>query len=185
MKTKLYIVSYVSFDGYDDNLYTEVKTFTDRDKAEAFYRQSVDTARADARREEDGYDEDDWTPISENESDGEYNVSRDNDERYFTRVELTEQEIDIPYDTDRRKYGMTLKEIRDEIAAFTGDKKSEAMRKARIFAHHVSLHHVSSIGNLRFGICKHEDGTEYENRDWLEIRWTDLDGDSDTFSIIE
>ena len=80
---------------------------------------------------------------------------------------------------------MTLKEIRDEIAAFTGDKKGEAMRKAKIFAHHISLRHVSGISSLRFGICKREDGTEYENHDWLEIRWTDLDGDGDTFSIIE
>jgi len=44
------------------------------------------------------------------------------------KVTITEQEIDVPYATDRRKYGMTLKEIRDEIAAFTGDKKGEAMR---------------------------------------------------------
>lgn len=85
----------------------------------------------------------------------------------------------------RRKYGMTLKEIRDEIAAFTGDKKGEAMRKAKIFAHHISISHVCRINSLRFGICKHEDGTEYENRDWLEIRYTFTDGDRDTFSIIE
>jgi hypothetical protein len=122
MKTKLYIVSYVSFDGYDDNLYTEVKTFTDRDKAEAFYRQSVDTARADARREEDSDDEDNWTPISENESDGEYNVSRDNDERYFTRVELIEQEIESRHDRAAKcKLGDTVTgDMDDDGKQYTG-----------------------------------------------------------------
>ena len=101
------------------------------------------------------------------------------------KVTMIEQEIEVPYATDRRKYGMTLKEIRDEIAAFTGDKKGEAMRKARIFAQHISIANVCRINSLRFGICKHEDGTEYENRDWLEIRYTFTDGDQDTFSIIE
>jgi hypothetical protein len=38
---------------------------------------------------------------------------------------------------------------------------------------------------MRFGICKRQDGTEYENRDWLEIQWTDRDGDRDTWSLIE
>jgi len=101
------------------------------------------------------------------------------------KVTMIEQEVEVPYATDRTKYGMTLKEIRDEIAAFTGDKKGEAMRKAKIFAHHISIAHVCRINSLRFGICKHEDGTEYENRDWLEIRYTFTDGDQDTFSIIE
>jgi len=99
-------------------------------------------------------------------------------------VTMKEQEIDVPYATDRTKYGMTLKEIRDEIAAFTGDKKGEAMRKAKIFAHHISISHVCRL-RMRFGICKRQDGTEYENRDWLEIQWTDRDGDRDTWSLIE
>ena len=33
----------------------------------------------------------------------------------------------------RHQRGMTLQEIRDRIAVFTGDKKREAMRKAKIF----------------------------------------------------
>jgi len=100
------------------------------------------------------------------------------------KVTITEQEIDVPFATDRRKYGMTLKEIRDEIAAFTGDKKGEAMRKAKIFAHHISIAHVCRL-RLSFGTRDHGDGTHTEDHNWLQIQWTDLDGDSDTFSIIE
>ena len=84
----------------------------------------------------------------------------------------------------RRKYGMTLKEIRDEIAAFTGDKKGEAMRKAKIFAHHISISHVCRI-RLSFGHRTDEHGNRTEDHNWLQIQWTDQDGDSDTFSIIE
>ena len=100
------------------------------------------------------------------------------------KVTITEQEIDVPYATDRRKYGMTLKEIRDEIAAFTGDKKGEAMRKAKIFAHHISIAHVCRL-RLSFGHRTDEHGNRTEDHNWLQIRWTDQDGDSDTFSIIE
>ena len=100
------------------------------------------------------------------------------------KVTITEQEIDVPFATDRRKYGMTLNEIRDEIAAFTGDKKGEAMRKAKIFAHHISIAHVCRI-RLSFGHRTDEHGNRTEDHNWLQIQWTDQDGDSDTFSIIE
>ena len=100
------------------------------------------------------------------------------------KVTLIEQEIEVPYATDRRKYGMTLKEIRDEIAAFTGDKKGEAMRKAKIFAQHISIAHVCRI-RLSFGHRTDEHGNRTEDHNWLQIQWTDQDGDSDTFSIIE
>lgn len=100
------------------------------------------------------------------------------------KVTITEQEIDVPFATDRRKYGMTLKEIRDEIAAFTGDKKGEAMRKAKIFAHHISIAHVCRI-RLSFGHRTDEHGNRTEDHNWLQIQWTDQDGYSDTFSIIE
>jgi len=100
------------------------------------------------------------------------------------KVTITEQEIDVPFATDRRKYGMTLKEIRDEIAAFTGDKKGEAMRKAKIFAHNISIAHVCRL-RLSFGHRTDEHGNRTEDHNWLQIQWTDQDGDSDTFSIIE
>lgn len=88
----------------------------------------------------------------------------------------------------RNKYGMTLQELRDEIAAFTGDKKSEAMRKARIFAHHISLRHVCRV-RLGFGkYSKTVNGeTVYygENRNTLHFFYTFTDGSTDQFSIIE
>jgi len=101
------------------------------------------------------------------------------------KVTITEQEIDVPFATDRRKYGMTLKEIRDKIAAFTGDKKGEAMRKAKIFAHNISLSIVSEIVSLSYGKRDNYDGTKTELPNYLIFRWRDLDGNGDTFSIIE
>lgn len=99
-------------------------------------------------------------------------------------VTMKEQEIEVPYATDRKKYGMTMKEVRDEIAAFTGDKKGEAMRKAKIFAHHISIANVCRL-RLSFGWRSQGNGTKTIDRDWLQIEWTDLDGDRDIFSIIE
>ena len=99
-------------------------------------------------------------------------------------VSYKEQEIEVSYATDRRKYGMTIKEVRDEIAAFTGDKKGEAMRKAKIFAHHISISHVCRL-RLSYGWRDQRNGTKIIDRDWLQIQWTDLDGNRDTFSIIE
>lgn len=85
----------------------------------------------------------------------------------------------------RRRRGMTLKEVRDKIAAFTGDTKTEAMRKARIFAKNISLRHVSEIVSLRYGKRQFNDMTYKEDPNWLIFRWRDLDGDTDAFSIIE
>ena len=101
------------------------------------------------------------------------------------KVTITEQEIEVPYATDRRRYGMTLQEVADQIADFTGDRKGESKRKAKIMAQHISLRHVSDI-RLSFGKYIDHYGNYYgENRDTLHIEWRDLDGDRDTFSIIE
>ena len=100
------------------------------------------------------------------------------------KVTITEQEIDVPFATDRRKYGMTLKEIRDEIAAFTGDNKSDAMAKAKVFAHHISIAHVCRL-RLSLGHRTDEHRNRTEDHNWLQIQWTDQDGNRDTFSIIE
>jgi len=103
-------------------------------------------------------------------------------------VTMKEQEIEVPYATDRKKYGMTLKEVRDEIAAFTGDKKGEAMRKAKIFTHHISISHVCRI-RLSFGQYSRTKNGEVvyygENRDTLHIEYTDREGDSHHFSILD
>ena len=100
------------------------------------------------------------------------------------KVTIIEQEVDVPHATDRRKYGIGLQEVADEIRAFTGDTRGEAKRKARIFADNISLRHVSDIKALRYG-HRTENGNRTEDHNWLEIDWRDLDGDSDTFSIIE
>ena len=101
------------------------------------------------------------------------------------KVTIIEQEITVTYATDRTKYGMTLREVADQIAAFTGDKNGEAMRKAKIFARNISLRHVSFI-RLSFGKFIDSHGNYYgENRNTLHFDWRDQEGYRDTFSIIE
>jgi hypothetical protein len=103
---------------------------------------------------------------------------------------MKEQEIEVPYATDRTKYGMTLKEIRDEIAAFKDCSFTEATKKAETFRQNccVPLTWVVSI-RLSFGkYSRTENGeTVYygENRDTLHIEYTDREGDRHQFSIIE
>lgn len=101
------------------------------------------------------------------------------------KVTITEQEIDVPFATDRRKYGMTLQEVADQIRDFTGNRKGEAKRKAKIMAEHISLRHVSDIVSIKYGHRTDEHGNRTEDHNWLEIEWRDLDGDRDWFSIIE
>ncbi len=106
------------------------------------------------------------------------------------KVTITEQEIDVPFATDRRKYGMTLKEIRDEIAAFKDCSFTEATKKAETFRQNccVPLTWVVSI-RLSFGKYSRTENGEViyygENRDTLHIEYTDREGDRHQFSIIE
>lgn len=83
------------------------------------------------------------------------------------------------------KYGMNIRELRDKIAAFTGDKKREAMRKARIFVKHISLKDVAEITRLSYGKRQFDDLTYKDDPNWLIFRWVDTDGNGDVFSIIE
>ena len=194
MKTKIYVVTIASYTENDNYLHTEQKTFTNKLLAQDYFEEQSDKARRECEWAEYwDADQDDRTeayqyPVSEKKERDTYRVESEAYCGYHVCIKFEEQEIDVPFATDRRKYGMTLREIRDEIAAFTGDKKGEAMRKAKIFAHHISIAHVCRI-RLSFGkYSRTENGeTVYygENRDTLQIQWTDLDGDSDTFSIIE
>ena len=102
-------------------------------------------------------------------------------------VTISEQEIDVPFATDRRKYGMTLKEIRNEIAAFKDCSLTEATKKAETFRQNccVPLTWVVRI-RLSFGKFSDKHGNYYgENRDTLHFEYTDREGDRHQFSIIE
>jgi len=192
MKTKIFVVSYIQYEESDNNQYFDQHVFTNEQEAREFFNKECQAAHNEAENpfETDPEDEDyesNIFAIDETRDDANsYTVEREvgTENGFQARVSLIEWEIDVPFATDRRKYGMTLKEIRDEITAFTGDKKGEAMRKAKIFAQHISIAHVCRI-RLSFGHRTDEHGNRTEDRNWLQIQWTDLDGDSDTFSIIE
>ena len=102
------------------------------------------------------------------------------------KVTITEQEIDVPFATDRRKYGMTLKEIRDEIAAFKDCSFTEATKKAETFRQNCCVPLTWVVGiRLSFGHQTDEHGNKTENRDTLNFVYYDREGDRHTFSIIE
>jgi len=188
MKTKIYMVTMTSYTTSDNNLYNNTWTYNNEEEARQQYISLRDEQSEECRWGAD-YDNSDHTNdceynMSEREDGDTYEASSEAYEGYRVQIKLETVEIDVPFATDRRKYGMTLKEIRDEIAAFTGDKKGEAMRKAKIFAHHISIAHVCRI-RLSFGHRTDEHGNRTEDHNWLQIQWTDQDGYSDTFSIIE
>lgn len=90
-KKSIYLVSYVCFDGSDDNLFTELsRPIPTKKEALKVFRQECKTARADAREED--WPRKDWKNISENLYDDVYYVSR-TDETYYTKVELIKREI--------------------------------------------------------------------------------------------
>lgn len=195
MKATIFILSWVSYTSSDDYLYTDIKTFTDEQEARREFERGCRNARKECqwgaawddidnmtdeeRAEEYEYD------VEESSGTNDYTVGSEAYEGYKVQVTLREKEVEVPQATDRRKYGMPIKELRDQIAAFTGDKKREAMRKAKIFASHISLRHVSEIVSINYGHRDDEHGQRTEDHNWLEFRWRDLDGDCDTFSIIE
>ena len=90
-KKSIYLVSYVCFDGYDDNLCTDLsQPYTTKKEAMKAFRRDCRTARADAREED--WPREDWKSIDENRYDDVYYVSRTN-ETYYTKVELLKREI--------------------------------------------------------------------------------------------
>lgn len=86
-----------------------------------------------------------------------------------------------------KNYGMTIQYICDRIAEFTGDKKKEAMRKAKSFRANCCVP-LTEIKELRLSFGKYSDGhgNYYgENRDTLHFYYKDSDGDSHQFSILD
>lgn len=84
-------------------------------------------------------------------------------------------------------YGMTIQMVCDQIAEFTGDSKTEAMRKARIFRKNccVPLTKVERI-SLAFGRYSDEHGNYHgENRDTLHFYYRDVDGENYAFTIMD
>lgn len=105
-------------------------------------------------------------------------------------VELIGQNIEVPYATSRLIYGMSLKEIRDQIADFKSCSLKEATQNAQTFRANccVPLTQVVDI-RLSFGkYSRTKDGkVEYygENRDVLNFVYYDRDGERHNFSIID
>ena len=94
MKKKIYIVSYVNFDGYDDNLYSDIQTFTDKELAKSVFEQECSSALADAHAEDTCENEEEWYSVDEERYDTSYKVGRSHSS-YYTEVKLLEHEIEI------------------------------------------------------------------------------------------
>lgn len=90
-KKNIYLVSYVCYDGYDNNLYTCLsQPYATKKEAMKAFRQECRRALADARCEE--YDREDWKGVDVDRYDDVYYVSRIN-ETYYTLVELLKREV--------------------------------------------------------------------------------------------
>ena len=86
-----------------------------------------------------------------------------------------------------KNYGMTIRYICDRIAEFTGDKKKEAMRKAKIFRANcrVPLTEIKDL-HLAFGKNSDSHGNYYgENRDTLHFYYKNSDGETYAFTIMD
>ena len=194
MKTKIYMVTMTSYTTSDNNLYNNTWTYNNEEEARQQYISLRDEQSEECRWGAD-YDNDDHTDdceynMSEREDGDTYEASSEAYEGYRVQIKLETVEIDVPFATDRRKYGMTLKEIRDEIAAFKDCSFTEATKKAETFRQNccVPLTWVVSI-RLSFGKYSRTENGEVvyygENRDTLHFEYTDREGDRHQFSIIE
>ena len=198
MNTTIYIVSFNCYTAADNFLYgSREQTTLDPNEAIAIFNQLKGEAY-DMAHNPDELDEEKvengscriFEVHQEQQQQGTvargYIASRakGTQDEFQARVFITEHEIELPYTTDRRIYGMSLKEVRDKIADFAGDKKREAMRKAKIFAKHISLPCVIDF-SLSYGHKTDEHGNRTEDHNWLVFNWQDKDGNKDTFSIID
>ena len=99
----------------------------------------------------------------------------------------TLDEFDRDIRRKEKNYGMTIQYICDRIAEFTGDKKKEAMRKAKMFRANccVPLTEVEGF-RLSFGRYSDGHGNYYgENRDTLHFYYKDSDGETYAFTIMD
>lgn len=198
MKTKIFVVSYIQYEESDNNQYFDQHVFTNEQEAREFFNKECQAAHNEAENpfetdpEDEDYESNIFTIDETRDDANSYTVEREvgTENGFQARVSLIEWEIDVPFATDRRKYGMTLKEIRDEIAAFKDCSFTEATKKAETFRQNccVPLTWVVSI-RLSFGKYSRTENGEVvyygENRDTLHIEYTDREGDRHQFSIIE
>lgn len=196
MKTKIIIVSFTSYTENDNYLHTEQKVFTNSLNAQDYYEDQCNKARCECQwaeywdADQDERKEATEYAISERKEQDSYRVESEAYCGYHVTIKKEEQEIEVPYATDRTKYGMTLKEIRDEIAEFTGSSLTDATRRAQTFIKNccVPLTWVVSI-RLSFGKYSKAENNEVvyygENRDTLNFDYTDREGDRHHFAIID
>ena len=113
MKTKIYIVTYVNFDGLDDNLYSNAGVFTDETEARKAFDRECQTALAYAKFEDGCSDHEGTYEVNEEKNDIEYSVSRSGS-TYYTTVKLATQEISVRYPQQARcKVGDKIRFIID------------------------------------------------------------------------
>lgn len=91
-KKNIYLVSYVCFDGIDDDLYTWLsKPYRTKKEAMKVFRQSCRSALANAREED--WPREEWKNVHQNRYDDVYYLSRTN-ETYYTKVSLIKRELE-------------------------------------------------------------------------------------------
>ena len=192
------MVTFTSYTESDNYLHNEQKTFTNPLFAQDYYEKMCNNATENANdiyEDEDGNLDERIVEGTESRQDANnrtFKIERETGTEfgYQAEIKLEAVEIDVPFATDRRKYGMTLKEIRDEIAAFKDCSFTEATKKAETFRQNCCVPLTWVVGiRLSFGKYSRTENGEVvyygENRDTLHIEYTDREGDRHQFSIIE
>jgi len=127
MTTKIFILSWFSYIESDNYLYSDIKTFTDEEKAMAEFESDCEKAYDECKwgcqwdESEDERDEDCAYDVDESRDPGTYQVSSGAYDGYHVEVSIEEKEIEIPA-TDKNSKG-------EAIVTMIGNKSVEPEKK--------------------------------------------------------
>lgn len=129
MATKIFILSWFSYTESDNYLYSDIKTFTDEEKAMAGFESDCEKAYEECKwgsqwdEPEDERDEDCAYDVDESRDPGTYQVSSGAYDGYHVEVSIEEKEIEIPAQGKQENTIRTKKGIGDNITWRGDDNK--------------------------------------------------------------
>lgn len=96
MHINLFIVTVVIYDHFDNNLYSAARAFSNKEKAQNFFRSQSDNCWREARGKNLSDNPNDFYPVSiECDSDTRKEYIQDTDTPQHYEVKITQQEIEL------------------------------------------------------------------------------------------
>lgn len=93
MTKKIFIVTVVVYDHYDDNLWSDARVFTDENAAKEWFKMQSEQCLADARDEDNCPDPDDWYTVDVEESENRAEYVRNDEFPLHSEVKIYQKEI--------------------------------------------------------------------------------------------